>query len=88
MISKQSSSTAILSLPTPLDPDAGCTEMQAAIFLSVSVRTLQAWRVRGGGPPYLKIGRAVRYTRRALIKFQEENTVTSTTEADTRETER
>jgi hypothetical protein len=70
-----------VSPPTP-DPDAGCNEMQAAIFLGVSVRTLQAWRVRGGGPPYLKIGRAVRYQRRALVKFQEQHTVTSTTEAD------
>ena len=53
---------AVVSLPSPLDPDAGCTEMQAAIFLGVCVRTLQAWRVRGGGPPYFKIGRSVRYS--------------------------
>jgi hypothetical protein len=57
-------------------------ENYAAEFLGVSVRTLQAWRVRGGGPRYCKIGRAVRYQRRALIEFQAEHTVTSTTEAD------
>lgn len=79
---------AVVSLPSPLDPDAGCTEMQAAIFLGVSVRTLQAWRLRGAGPPYCKIGRAVRYQRRALVKFQEKHTVSSTTEADAREAER
>jgi hypothetical protein len=79
---------AVLSLPSPLDPDAGCTEMQAAIFLGVSARTLQAWRVRGGGPPYVKVGRAVRYQRRALIEYQRANTVANTTEADTREAER
>jgi hypothetical protein len=79
---KRGGGAAVVSLPAPLDPDAGCNEMQAAIFLGVSVRTLQAWRVRGGGPPYMKIGRAVRYQRRALVKFQEESTVTSTTEAD------
>ena len=68
--SKQTAGGAAISLPSPIDPDAGCNELQAAIFLGVSVRTLQAWRVRGGGPPYVKIGRIVRYQRRALIKFQ------------------
>lgn len=82
---KQRSDAAVVSLPTPMDPDAGCNEMQAATFLGVSVRTLQAWRVRGSGPPYLKIGRSVRYQRRALAAFQEQHTVTSTTEADARD---
>jgi len=80
--SQQKTGAAVVSLPTPMDPDAGCNEMQAAIFLGVSVRTLQAWRIRGGGPPYVKIGRAVRYQRRALVTFQEQHTVASTTEAD------
>jgi hypothetical protein len=70
------------------DLDAALNENQAAQFLGVSVRTLQAWRVRGGGPRYCKIGRAVRYQRRALVSFQEEHTVSSTTEADARETGR
>jgi hypothetical protein len=64
------------------DPDYAINENQAAEFLGVSVRTLQAWRVRGGGPPYVKIGRAVRYQRRTLVNFQEQHTVSSTTEAD------
>jgi hypothetical protein len=72
---------ATASLPSPLDAEAGCNEVQAALFLGLSPRTLQAWRVRGGGPPYLKIGRVVRYQRRALIQFMAERTVTSTTEA-------
>lgn len=66
------------------DPDAAINENQAAEILGVSTRTLQAWRVRGGGPPYVKIGRAVRYQRRALVTFQEQHTVTSTTDADAR----
>lgn len=37
------------------------TEKQESERLAISVRTLQFWRVVGGGPPYLKIGRAVRY---------------------------
>jgi len=70
------------------DPDAALNEHQAAEFIGVSVRTLQAWRVRGGGPPYVKIGRAVRYQRRVLAEFQRAHTVTSTSEADARETGR
>jgi hypothetical protein len=65
-----------------VDPDAALNENQAADFLSFSVRTLQAWRVRGGGPRYCKIGRAVRYQRRELVAFQRAHTVASTTEAD------
>ena len=45
------------------DLDAALNENQAAEFLGVSARTLQAWRVRGGGPRYVKIGRSVRYQR-------------------------
>ena len=66
---------------TAVDLDAALNENQAAEFLGVSVRTLQAWRVRGGGPQYCKIGRSVRYQRRALVAFQESHTVGSTTEA-------
>lgn len=36
-------------------------EKLASRFLSVSQRTLQAWRVAGSGPVYIKMGRAVRY---------------------------
>jgi Helix-turn-helix domain len=67
------------------DLDCALNEAQAAQILGLSVRTLQAWRVRGGGPPYVKVGRAVRYQRRVLAAFQEQHTVTSTTESDARE---
>lgn len=41
-------------------------ERAAADYLQVSMRTLQSWRVKGGGPCFLKLGRAVRYERKAL----------------------
>jgi helix-turn-helix protein len=64
------------------DPDAAFNESQAANLLGVSVRTLQAWRFRGGGPRYIKIGRAVRYQRKVLVSFQAEHTVSSITKVD------
>ena len=36
-------------------------EREAAAALNLSHRTLQAWRVRGGGPPFVKVGANVRY---------------------------
>jgi excisionase family DNA binding protein len=41
-------------------------ETEAAEMLGLSKRTLQAWRVRGGGPPFLKLGRLVRYDTTSL----------------------
>lgn len=66
------------------DPDLALNENLAAELLGVSVRTLQAWRVRGGGPRYCKIGRIVRYRRRDIVQFQERHAVNSTSEADTK----
>lgn len=45
------------------------TETQAARILRVSPRTLQGWRHRGGGPPYVKLGAAVRYRRDDLRRY-------------------
>jgi hypothetical protein len=68
------------ALPITTDLDAALNETQTAEFLGVSTRTLQAWRVRGGGPSFMKLGRAVRYQRRELIAFQRQRTVSNTSE--------
>jgi hypothetical protein len=49
-------------MPNP-DSDALLNEAEAARFLNISPRTLQAWRSRGFGPPFVRIGRAIRYRR-------------------------
>ncbi len=42
------------------------SEKEEAARLNLSERTLQAWRTRGDGPPFLKLGRAVRYDPKAV----------------------
>jgi predicted DNA-binding transcriptional regulator AlpA len=45
-------------------------EKEAATLLGLSHRTLQAWRLKGGGPPYIKMSaRAVRYSVRDLTTW-------------------
>lgn len=59
--------------PTATTPDPNdrlLTPAQAAKILRVKTRTLQAWRYRGGGPPYVKLGlRAIRYRRSDLKTY-------------------
>src|SRR5882757_3946285 len=57
------------------DLDVLLTEVQAADLLTLSVRTLQAWRARSFGPPYVRAGRAVRYRRRDLLAWTEAHVV-------------
>jgi excisionase family DNA binding protein len=57
------------------DPDSLLNETQAAQLLNLSTRTLQAWRISGRGPPFVRAGRAVRYLRRALMAWIEAHTV-------------
>ena len=42
------------------------TEAEAAKLLGISQRTLEKWRSRGQGPPFARIGKAVRYPSQAL----------------------
>lgn len=57
---------------------------KAAGVLGVSPRTLANWRWRGGdwGPPFVKVGRSVRYNLRELLEWITENSFSSTSEAD------
>ena len=48
------------------------TEQEAAGLLRMSVKSLQGWRVKGGGPKFLKIGRCVRYAIPDLEAFLQE----------------
>jgi len=69
------------------DGDLLMTEVQAADFLNLSVRTLQSWRVSVSGSkiPFVRCGRAVRYKLGDLRAWITANTFTSTTDADTKQ---
>lgn len=46
------------------------TTAQAAAYLGLSPRTLEEWRLRGGGPVFRKLGRrTVRYAHSDLADF-------------------
>jgi excisionase family DNA binding protein len=57
------------------------TTQEAAEFLKLQRATLEAWRCRGGGPRFVKLGRAVRYHRDDLSRWVESRTRSNTSEA-------
>lgn len=60
--------------------DRRLTVNEAAEVLSVSVKTLEAWRRLGKGPMFVKLGRSVRYTMRSLHEFTRARTVRNSAE--------
>jgi hypothetical protein len=44
-------------------------EKQASEVLGCSVGLLRKWRLFGGGPAYIHIGRLVRYKEKDLLEF-------------------
>lgn len=64
-----------------LDDDILYAEEVIAGHLVCGVKTLQAWRHRGGGPAYIKIGRLVRYLGRDVNQWTAGRTRRSTSES-------
>ena len=57
------------------------TETEAAKILGFSIRTLQNWRYRGGGPRFVRVSRTcVRYRRQDLEAWIEESLRISTSD--------
>ncbi len=57
------------------------SENEAASFLGYSIRALQNWRVRGGGPKFIRVSsRSIRYRRRDLIEWAEARLQSNTSE--------
>lgn len=57
------------------------TTKEAAAMLKMSPRTLEHWREIGGGPPFLKVGRAVRYEHHAIGGYLAGRSCQNTSEA-------
>jgi hypothetical protein len=63
------------------DLDRLITEHEAAAFIGYTVRALQNWRVRGGGPRFVKVSsRSIRYRHRDLLSWTEQHLRSSTSE--------
>ena len=67
----QKLATATVVLLTPKD---------AARMLKVSLSWLAKARMRGDGPPYIKVGRSIRYAEAALIQWMKSKQRSSTSE--------
>lgn len=55
--------------PNPKTPGQLLREGEAALWLNISVKTLQNWRVSGRGPVYFKVGGSVRYSETTIRGF-------------------
>jgi len=64
------------------EPDIFLNENRAAEIINVNPRTLRQWRLRGGGPKFIRISsRCVRYRYRGLIAWAEALLSASTSES-------
>ena len=54
------------------------TEREVAELLGLSVATLRAWRHRGKGPRFLRLGRSVRYLPSDVADFVRASAVDTT----------
>ena len=60
------------------DTTRALTEREVADMLGLSVATLRAWRHRGKGPRFLRLGRSVRYLPSDLADFVRASAVDTT----------
>lgn len=62
-------------------PSTLIDECEAASILCYSVRALQNWRHRGGGPDFVKVSsRSIRYRRADLDRWIADRTVSNTSQ--------
>ncbi len=67
--------------PDPDHLDRLLNERDAAAFLGYSTRALQNWRLRGGGPVFVKVSsRSIRYRRRDLMAWAESKLASNTSQ--------
>jgi len=74
------SSTKPASPAKNAPPNSLLTAKEAAHFLRVSLSWLAKSRMRGDGPPYIKVGRSIRYTEAAVTQWMKSHQRLSTSE--------
>ena len=62
----------------PIKPVTVMTVQQASEYLGLAVSTLNKWRCQGGGPVFIKMGRAVRYRIEDLESYMLKSRLAST----------
>ena len=65
-----------------LDLSPLLTAKEAGMYLKVSLSWLAKARMRGDGPPYIRIGRSVRYTKATLVHWMNSQQRFSTSDKD------
>lgn len=70
-------------MDTPSIPCLALTEEAAARAIGYTRRGMQNMRLRGGGPPYVKIGRFVRYRPEDLEAWLDSQVSLSSTSDET-----
>jgi predicted DNA-binding transcriptional regulator AlpA len=73
---------AVCGRPLPTDHDALLLPAEAAHLLALSPRTLEGLRLSGGGPPFVRLNRAVRYRRADVLAWIERQRFDSTSGVD------
>ncbi len=58
------------------------TDIEVAARLGVSRFTVRSWRLKGTGPRFLKMGRAVRYRPQDVDEYERQALVDTQTEPD------
>jgi hypothetical protein len=67
--------------PIPTDPEALLSTEEVAWIRRQSPRTIEKERLTGGGCPFVKLGRSVRYRRQDVLDDIERRTRLSTSDA-------
>ena len=78
MLSKTSSSSGLPAAHRPTATPTLLTPKQAARHLNLSVSWLAKRRLAGDGPPYVKLGGAVRYAEASILQWMKAQQRTST----------
>jgi predicted DNA-binding transcriptional regulator AlpA len=78
------SQSALVGGSTPSKPAQSIlvllTPKEAARLLKLSTSWLAKSRMRGDGPPYIRMGRSIRYTEAALLQWMKSRQRLSTSE--------